>query len=69
MSIVGTSTAALNIFPFAGGAVLQQVSGLWLSDRSLEAYQWLWLFMLLCAAVAALAAMMSEERETVGGRV
>ncbi len=26
ISIVGTSTAALNIFPFAGGAILQQVS-------------------------------------------
>jgi sugar phosphate permease len=63
LSIVGTSTAALNIFPFAGGAVLQQVSGLWLSDRSLEAYQGLWLFMLLCAAVATVAAAMSEEKE------
>ena len=61
MSIVGTTTAALNIFPFAGGAVLQQVSGLWLASRSLEAYQGLWLFMLLCAALAGLAAAMSEE--------
>ena len=63
LSIVGTSTAALNIFPFAGGAVLQQVSGLMLSDRSLEAYQGLWLFMLLCAGVATVAAAMSVEKE------
>ncbi|MDD1758252.1 MAG: hypothetical protein LUQ22_05920, partial [Methanotrichaceae archaeon] len=47
-SIVGTSTAALNIFPFAGGAILQQVSGLMLTTRSLESYQSIWLFMLIC---------------------
>ena len=35
MAIVGTSTAALNIFPFAGGAILQQLSGLMLASRSL----------------------------------
>jgi hypothetical protein len=28
IAIAGTSTAALNIFPFSGGAILQQVSGL-----------------------------------------
>jgi hypothetical protein len=33
-TIVGTSTAALNIFPFASGAILQQVSGLMLTTRS-----------------------------------
>ena len=44
--------------------MLQQVSGLMLSDRSLEAYQGLWLFMLLCAAVATVAAAMSEEKKT-----
>ena len=35
IAIVGTSTATLNIFPFAGGAILQQVSGLMLTTRSL----------------------------------
>ena len=29
ISIVGTTTAALNIFPFAGGAILQQVTSCW----------------------------------------
>ena len=63
LSIVGTSTAALNIFPFAGGAILQQVSGLMLATRSLESYQGLWLFMLICMIIATVAALLSKEKE------
>jgi sugar phosphate permease len=63
ISIVGTSTAALNIFPFAGGAILQQVSGLMLTTRSLESYQGLWLLMLICMIIATVAALMSNEKE------
>ena len=63
LSIVGTSTAALNIFPFAGGAILQQVSGLMLITRSLESYQNIWLFMLVCMIVATVAVFLSEEKE------
>src|SRR5512136_2152074 len=63
ISIVGTSTAALNIFPFAGGAILQQVSGLMLTTRSLESYQRLWLFMLICMVIAMVAVFLSEEKE------
>jgi hypothetical protein len=62
ITIVGTSTAALNIFPFAGGAVLQQVSGLMLISKSLEAYQSVWLFMLVCMVIATLAALLSREK-------
>lgn len=64
-SMVGTSTAALNIFPFAGGAVLQQLSGLMLATRNLESYQNLWLFMLICMAAAAVAAFFSREKDMV----
>ena len=63
ITIVGTSTAALNIFPFAGGAILQQVSGLMLASRSLESYQGLWQFMLICMAIATVAAFLSKEKE------
>ena len=63
ITIVGTSTAALNIFPFAGGAILQQVSGLMLTSRSLESYQGLWLFMLICMVIATVAAFLSKEKE------
>jgi sugar phosphate permease len=66
ITIVGTSTAALNIFPFAGGAVLQQVSGLMLTSRSLESYQGIWLFMLICAAIAMFAALLSKEKAPAG---
>ena len=63
ITIVGTSTAALNIFPFAGGAILQQLSGLMLASRSLESYQGLWLFMLICMVMATAAAFLSREKE------
>ncbi|NYT02946.1 MAG: MFS transporter [Methanosarcinales archaeon] len=63
ITIVGTSTAALNIFPFAGGAILQQVSGLMLTTRSLEAYKDVWLFMLICMVLATAAAFLSREKE------
>ena len=63
IAIAGTSTAALNIFPFAGGAILQQVSGLMLTSRSLESYQGLWLFMLICMIIATLAAISVKRGE------
>lgn len=63
LSIVGTSTAALNMFPFAGGAILQQASGLMLATRSLDSYRVLWLAMLICAVIATFAAFMSKEKE------
>lgn len=63
ISIVGTSIAALNIFPFAGGAILQQISGLMLTSRSLESYQGMWLFMLICMLIATVAVFLSKEKE------
>jgi sugar phosphate permease len=63
ITIVGTSTAALNIFPFAGGAILQQASGLMLTTRSLQSYKGIWLFMLICTVIATVAAFLSKEKE------
>lgn len=63
ITIVGTSTAALNIFPFAGAAILQQISGLMLISRSLESYQNVWLLMLICMVIATAAAFLSKEKE------
>ncbi len=62
IAIVGTTTAALNIFPFAGGAILQQVTGLMLNDRSVTSYQEIWLFMLICMVIATAMAFLSKER-------
>ncbi|HRW82427.1 MAG TPA: MFS transporter [Methanothrix sp.] len=68
ISMAGTSTAALNIFPFAGGAILQQVSGLILTTRSLESYQGLWRVMLICMIIATVAAFLSLEKKSARGR-
>jgi len=68
ISIAGTSTAALNIFPFAGGAILQHFSGLMLTDRSLESYQAIWRFMLICMIIATVAAFLSKEKKPARGR-
>lgn len=62
ISIVGTTTAALNIFPFAGGAVLQQVTGLMLVERTAAGYQTIWLFMLMCMVIATVAGFLSREK-------
>ncbi|NLT37509.1 MAG: MFS transporter [Methanomassiliicoccus sp.] len=62
IAIVGTTTAALNIFPFAGGAILQQVTGLMLIDRSVASYQGIWLFMLVCMVLATAMVFLSKER-------
>jgi sugar phosphate permease len=66
IAIAGTSTAALNMFPFAGGAILQQASGLMLSSRSLPSYKGLWLAMLICAIIATMAALLSREKDDQG---
>ena len=65
IAIVGTSTAALNIFPFAGGAILQQVTGLMLVERTAAGYQSIWLFMLICMLIATVAGFLSKEKERV----
>ncbi len=62
ITIVGTSTAALNIFPFSGAAILQQISGLMLTTRSLEAYRSIWLLMLVCMIIAMVAVFVSKEK-------
>jgi len=66
IAIAGTSTAALNMFPFAGGAIMQQASGLMLSSRSLQSYKGLWFAMLICAIIATAAALLSREKDVQG---
>lgn len=57
----GTALAALNIFPFAGGAILQMVAGYMIVDNSLSEYRSVWLLMLAGMAIASLCAFMSKE--------
>ena len=65
ISIVGTTTAALNIFPFAGGAILQQLTGIMLVERTAAGYQSIWLFMLVCMVIATVAVFLSKEKVRV----
>jgi len=62
VAIVGTATAALNIFPFAGGAILQTLSGFIVTTGTdLAEFETLWLLMFLCMIVASIAAFFSVE--------
>lgn len=64
VAIVGTATAALNIFPFAGGAVLQSLSGLVVTTgEALAEFETLWMFMFICMIIASIAALLSVEKE------
>ena len=63
LAIIGTVIASLNIFPFAGAAVMQSVSGLFVTTGTeLAEFKSLWLFMFLCMLVATLCAFLSVEK-------
>jgi predicted MFS family arabinose efflux permease len=61
-SMTGTSLAALNIFPFAGGAILQMAAGFMITGSSLAEYRAVWLLMLAGMLIATIAAILSKER-------
>jgi uncharacterized membrane protein len=61
-SMSGTALAALNIFPFAGGAVLQMLSGYMIANDSLSEYRSVWLLMFAGMVISTLAALVSRER-------
>lgn len=61
-SMTGTAIASLNIFPFAGGALLQMVSGYMITNNSLSEYRSVWFLMLAGMAMATLAALVTRER-------
>ena len=63
IAMAGTSTAALNLFPFAGGALLITVAGFIVSDQTLEQYQTLWLMAFIMMIVACVCAFFSVEKE------
>ncbi len=63
ISIVGTSTAALNLFPFAGGAILMLVSGYIVSENTATQFETLWLIMFAMMVIATVCAFLSSERK------
>jgi sugar phosphate permease len=67
LSIAGTTTAALNIFPFLGGAVLQQVTGAMITTQkatvgALAAYRSVWFLMFVCMLIATICTFLSKEK-------
>lgn len=60
-SMSGTTLAALNVFPFAGGAVLQMIAGYLVTDGSLAEYRSVWLLMMAGMVVSLFAAMITRE--------
>lgn len=62
IAMAGTSTAALNLFPFAGGAILITIAGFVISDKTLGEFQDLWLMAFAMMIVACVCAFLSVEK-------
>ncbi len=63
IAMAGTSTAALNLFPFAGGAILITIAGFIVTDKTLAQYQTVWLMALVLMLIACACAFLSVEKE------
>ena len=63
IAMAGTSTAALNLFPFAGGAILITIAGFIVTDKTLAQYQTVWLMALALMVLACVCAFFSMEKE------
>ena len=64
IAMAGTSTAALNLFPFAGGAILITIAGLIVTDKTLAQYQTVWLMAFIMMIIALICAFLSVEKES-----
>jgi sugar phosphate permease len=62
ISIAGQSTAALNLFPFAGGAILITVAGFMVTNKTLAQYQNVWLMAVILMVIGCVCAVLSEEK-------
>ncbi len=64
IAMAGTSTAALNLFPFAGGAILITIAGMIVTDKTLSQYQTIWMMAFILMLVALVCAFLSVDKET-----
>lgn len=62
VAMAGTSTAALNLFPFAGGAILITISGFLVPNGALSEYTMLWTMALVMMVVATVISFFTVER-------
>ena len=63
IAMAGTSTAALNLFPFAGGAILITIAGFIISDKTVGEFQTLWMMAFIMMVIASICAYLSVEKE------
>ncbi len=63
VAMAGTATAALNVFPFAGGAILITIGGYIVQDKTLAEFETAWLMCLILMIVACVLAFMTRERK------
>lgn len=66
VSMAGTSTSILNVFPFAGGAILVTLSGFLIGGQTLQDYQGLWAVMFVLAIVSCVSIFLSREGAVTG---
>lgn len=62
IAMAGTSTAALNLFPFAGGAILITVAGFMVVDKTPAEFQNLWLMAFILMVIGCICAFLSIEK-------
>ncbi len=62
IAMAGTSTAALNLFPFAGGAILITIAGFIVTDKTLAQFQTVWLMAFVMMLIACICAFLSVEK-------
>jgi len=62
IAMAGTSTAALNLFPFAGGAILITIAGAMLGEGELADYKTIWLMAFVLMIIGLICAILSVEK-------
>ena len=62
IAMAGTSTAALNLFPFAGGAILITVAGFMVVDKTPAEFQNLWMMAFILMVIGCICAFLSIEK-------
>ncbi len=67
IAMAGTSTATLNLFPFAGGAILITVAGFLVADKTLAQFQDMWLLCFIFMIIATIAVFFSVEKGNLAG--
>lgn len=62
VGMAGTSTAALNLFPFAGGAILTTIAGVIVADKLPSQYETLWMIAFVLMVIGCICAFLSKEK-------